>query len=50
MPENGLESGRFDDRWAFTSNTTPLNYGSAAALAAASRVLKIPIPPLPKSV
>jgi hypothetical protein len=40
MPETGLESGRFDDRWAFTSNTSPLNYGSAAALAAASRVLK----------
>lgn len=28
-----------DDRLAFTSNTTALNYGSAAALAAASRVL-----------
>jgi len=32
-------SGKFDDRWAFTSKSTPLNYGSAAALAAASRVL-----------
>lgn len=40
MPENGLESGRFDDRWAFTSNTSALNFGSAAALAGASRVLK----------
>ncbi len=40
MPKTGLESGRFDDRWAFTSNTSPLNYGSAAALAAASRALK----------
>ncbi|MDO3382442.1 glycoside hydrolase family 9 protein [Gilvimarinus algae] len=39
MPDNGNHSGRFDDRWAFTSNTTALNYGSAAALAAASRVL-----------
>ncbi|UTF60464.1 glycoside hydrolase family 9 protein [Gilvimarinus sp. DA14] len=39
MPENGTHSGRFDDRWAFTSNTTALNYGSAAALAGASRVL-----------
>lgn len=39
MPETGTESGRFDDRWAFTTNTSPLNYGSAAALAAASRVL-----------
>jgi hypothetical protein len=29
-----------DDRWAFTSKSTPLNYGSAAALAAASRSLK----------
>jgi len=28
------------DRWAFTNRSTPLNYGSAAALAAASRVLK----------
>ncbi|MGF7138830.1 glycoside hydrolase family 9 protein [Roseimarinus sediminis] len=36
---NGFESGKFDDRWAFTSRSTPLNYGSAAALAAASRVL-----------
>jgi endoglucanase len=33
-------SGTFDDRWAFTSRSTPLNYGSAAALAAASRVLR----------
>lgn len=40
IPENGLESGRLDDRWAFTSNTSALNYGSAAALAGASRVLK----------
>ncbi|WP_041523229.1 glycoside hydrolase family 9 protein [Gilvimarinus agarilyticus] len=39
MPENGTHSGRFDDRWAFTSNTSALNYGSAAALAAASRVI-----------
>lgn len=40
MPEDGLYSGRFDDRWAFTSNTSALNYGSAAALAAASRALR----------
>lgn len=33
-------SGTFDDRWAFTSKSTPLNYGSAAGLAAASRALK----------
>lgn len=40
MPEQGNYSGRFDDRWAFTSNTTALNYGSAAALTAASRALR----------
>jgi endoglucanase len=33
----GLKS---DDRWVFTSYSTPLNYGSIAALAAASRALK----------
>lgn len=37
---DGFKSGTFDDRWAFTSRSTPLNYGSAAALAAASRALK----------
>jgi hypothetical protein len=41
---DGVESnvsfgGTFDDRWAFTSKSTSLNYGSAAALAAASRAL-----------
>ncbi len=36
----GQYSGKFDDRWAFTSYSTPLNYGSIAALAAASRALK----------
>lgn len=39
MPSDTMRSGRFDDRWAFTTNTTALNYGSAAALAAASRAL-----------
>jgi hypothetical protein len=29
-----------DDRWAFTTATTALNYGSAAGLAAASRALR----------
>ncbi|MBN1416607.1 MAG: glycoside hydrolase family 9 protein [Bacteroidales bacterium] len=29
-----------DDRWAFTCRSTPLNYGSIAALAAASRALR----------
>ena len=37
---DGFKSGKFDDRWAFTSKSSSLNYGSAAALAAASRVLK----------
>lgn len=36
----GGRSGRPDDRWAFTSRNTALEYGSAAALAAASRVLR----------
>jgi endoglucanase len=40
LESDGFSSGRFDDRWAFTSKTTPLNYGSIAALAAASRVLR----------
>ncbi len=37
---DGFRSGTFDDRWAFTSKSTPLNYGSIAALAAASRALR----------
>jgi hypothetical protein len=37
---DGFTSGKFDDRWAFTSKSTPLNYGSIAALAAASRALQ----------
>ena len=36
---DGTRSGVFDDRWAFTSKSTPLNYGSMAALAAASRAM-----------
>lgn len=40
LESNGFESGKFDDRWAFTTETTALNYGSTAALAAASRALK----------
>jgi hypothetical protein len=40
LQSNGRSSGAFDDRWAFTNRSTPLNYGSAAALAAASRVLQ----------
>ncbi len=37
---NGFESGKFDDRWAFTTHTSALNYGSIAALTASSRALK----------
>jgi hypothetical protein len=40
LESNGFESGTPDDRWAFTSKSSSLNYGSAAALAAASRALK----------
>lgn len=36
----GGTSGTPDDRWAFTSRSTALDYGSIAALAAASRVLR----------
>ena len=35
----GDRSGTPDDRWVFTSRSSALNYGSAAALAAASRAL-----------
>ena len=37
---DGYRSGLFDDRWAFTSKSTPLDYRTIAALAAASRALK----------
>jgi len=37
---DGFYSGVPDDRWAFTTHTTPLNYDAASALAAASRVLR----------
>lgn len=40
LQSDGYRSGKFDDRWAFTSRSSSLNYGSAAALAAASRALK----------
>lgn len=36
----GGRSGTPDDRWAFTSKASALNYGSIAALAAAARALK----------
>lgn len=37
---DGIHSGVADDRWAFTTRSTPLEYDAAAALAAASRVLR----------
>ena len=40
LESNGYQSGIFDDRWAFTSKSSALNYGSAAALSAASRALR----------
>ena len=40
LETDGIESGLFDDRWAFTSRSSSLNFGSIAALAAASRALK----------
>ncbi|RIK66746.1 glycoside hydrolase [candidate division KSB1 bacterium] len=40
VSSNGSFSDTFDDRWAFTSKSSSLNYGSAAALAAASRALR----------
>ncbi|RIA35381.1 glycosyl hydrolase family 9 [Hephaestia caeni] len=36
----GGRSGTPDDRWAFTSKSSALNYGSIAGLAAAARALK----------
>ncbi|ACR12726.1 glycoside hydrolase family 9 domain protein [Teredinibacter turnerae T7901] len=40
LENNGKQSGVFDDRWAFTSESSKLNYGSVSGLAAASRALK----------
>lgn len=40
LETRGNESGVPDDRWAFTTHTTSLNYGAVAALSAASRVLR----------
>jgi endoglucanase len=37
---NGEYSGAPDDRWVFTTHTTPLNYAAISSLAAASRVLR----------
>lgn len=40
LDSDGLHSGLPDDRWAFTTHVTALNYDAASALAAASRVLQ----------
>jgi len=40
LETDGIYSGMPDDRWAFTSHTTPLDYLAISALAAASRVLR----------
>ena len=40
LESDGIHSGVADDRWAFTTRSTPLEYDVAAALAAASRVLR----------
>ena len=37
---DGNSSGVSDDRWAFTAKSGMLNFGAAASLAAAARVLK----------
>ena len=40
LDSDGIHSGVPDDRWAFTTHITPLNYDAASALAAASRILR----------
>jgi len=40
LESDGIRSGVPDDRWAFTTHVSALNYDAAAALAAASRVLQ----------
>jgi len=40
LESDGFYSGIADDRWAFTTHITALNYDAASALAAASRVLR----------
>jgi hypothetical protein len=40
LETDGIRSRVPDDRWAFTTHTTPLNYDAISALAAASRVLR----------
>jgi endoglucanase len=40
LESDGVYSGVADDRWAFTTHITALNYEAASSLAAASRVLR----------
>jgi hypothetical protein len=40
LETDGTYSGAPDDRWAFTTHTTPLDYLAISSLAAASRVLR----------
>lgn len=40
LESDGFKSGKFDDRWAFTSESSALNYGSMAALTAAGRAMQ----------
>jgi endoglucanase len=40
LETDGAYSGAPDDRWAFTTHTTPLDYLAISSLAAASRVLR----------
>jgi hypothetical protein len=40
LESDGTYSGVPDDRWAFTTHTTPLDYLAISSLAAASRVLR----------
>ena len=40
LETDGMYSGLPDDRWAFTTHTTPLDYLAISGLAAASRVLR----------
>ncbi len=40
LESDGNHSGMPDDRWAFTTHTTPLDYDAIASLAAASRIFK----------
>jgi endoglucanase len=43
---DGLTSGTLDDRWVFTPSIPSLNYSAIAAMAAASRALKVYNPSL----